>query len=163
MGSVDRQLGVASWPAPTPVESWSAAVPVPPAGFDATDPQFARLVDTGLEVFATLTGAPGAAAFYSATLDPSRQLTLHSRGCAGAVAGIETLEGTVASRVLGPPWDMVAVTEPGAQNGAVFFRGDCPGGVPPTGTTAPCATVAVYGPTGAPTPGRVTASVTLAS
>ena len=158
--AVDGLLGVGSWPQPTPLGTWSAAVPVPPPGFAATYPQFARLVDTGLQVFATLTGAPGAAAFYQAGLDPSRQLVLHSPGCSGEVAGIETLEGSVASRVLGPPWEMEAVTEPGARNGAVFFRGDCPGGAQPSSTTSPCDTVAVYAPTGAPTPGSVTASLT---
>jgi len=146
---VDRRLGVTSWPAPSAVGSVRSALPVPPEGFGATYPQFVPLVDTALQVFATLTGVPGSTpAFYSATLDPSRQLILHGHGCTGRVAGVETLEGSVSPTVLGAPWDMVAVTEPGWWGGAVFFRGGCPGGVQPSASTSPCRTVSVWVPAG---------------
>jgi len=146
---VDRRLGVASWPAPSAVGSVRGALPVPPEGFGATYPQFAPLVDTALQVFATLTAVPGSTpAFYRAALDPSRRLILHGHGCAGRVAGVETLEGSVSPTVLGAPWDMVAVTEPQWWGGAVFFRGGCPGGVQPSASTSPCRTVSVWVPAG---------------
>ena len=159
LGAIDRQLGVRRWTKAAPV-LWdgSAAVPTPPPDFSLSYPQFQGLTASGLQVFEHLTSDTGAAAFYSASLEPSRRLTISRGRCRGQIAGIETLRGSVADTVLGPPWQMIAVLEPGWNGGELFFRGDCPGNVQPASTMAPCDTVAVYFVDNSMNPSDATAS-----
>jgi hypothetical protein len=159
LGAIDRQLRVRSWTKATPVLSdGAAAVPTPPPEFSLSYPQFQSLAASGLEVFEHLTSDTGAAAFYSASLEPSRRLTINRGECRGQTAGIETLRGSVADTVLGPAWQMIAVLEPDWNGGGVFFRGDCPGDVQPASTTASCDTVAVYFVDNSISPSEATAS-----
>jgi hypothetical protein len=154
-----KAIGAAALPAVSDIPAPSSATePGVSSDFDTNTPEFTSLVISGLEVFDGLVADNGTAAFYSSTLQPSRRVTLSTRGCRGQVAGIETLTASVARHLLGPPWQMVAVTEPGWNGGAVFFRGNCPGGVQPSATTAACDTASVFFESGSTAASNATAS-----
>jgi hypothetical protein len=153
-----KEIGASGFVVPSPSTiPVSGTEPGVSSDFDTDSPEFAALVTSGLDVFDRLISDPGPAAFYSSTVDPSRQVVLTTSGCRSKVAGLETLTASVSGHLLGPPWEMVAVTEPGWNGGAVFFRGDCPAGVQPLKTTAVCATEAVFFASGLPSPSAGTA------
>jgi hypothetical protein len=138
---------------------WSPTAPGVSSDFTMESPEFAALVTAGLQVFDGLVSDDGTAAFYSSTLQPSRRVVESTPRCHGQMAGIETLTASVSSHLLGPPWQMVAVTEPGWNGGALFFRGNCPGGVQPTKTTAACDTASVVFETGSTAPSKAVGSL----
>jgi hypothetical protein len=154
-----KEIGAAGLPSlsSSPVPP-SATTPGVSSDFDTNTPEFTALVTSGLQVFDGLVPDSGTVAFYSSALQPSRRVELATPGCRGQIAGIETLTASVARHLLGPPWQMVAVTEPGWTGGALFFRGNCPGGAEPTTTTAACETASVFFESGSTAPSSATGS-----